>query len=80
MPDFAYRGQGVRVDNVIAGTPADHARLQTGDILMQLAGQPISDLASYSEILKMLEAMQAVELHYHREGQAHMVEIILDAR
>ncbi|SER74424.1 Zn-dependent amino-or carboxypeptidase, M28 family [Nitrosomonas sp. Nm51] len=80
VPDFAYRGQGVRVDSVIAGTPAYHARLQTGDILMQLADRQISDLASYSEILKTLEARQAVELHYQREGQAHMVEIILDAR
>lgn len=80
VPDFAYRGQGVRVDSVIAGTPAHHARLQTGDILIRLADQQISDLASYSEILKTLQARQSVELHYHREGQVHMVEIILDVR
>ncbi|GJL74271.1 M20/M25/M40 family metallo-hydrolase [Nitrosomonas sp.] len=80
VPDFSYRGAGVRVESVIPDTAAQHAQLQAGDILLRLADQPISDLASYSEILKTLEGKQKVELHYQRAGQMHRVEVILGAR
>ncbi|MCP5275141.1 MAG: M20/M25/M40 family metallo-hydrolase [Burkholderiales bacterium] len=80
VPDFSYQGGGVRIDSVLPDSPAHRAQLQSGDVLVQLAGQPISDLASYSEILKTLEAGQTVELHYRREGQLHRVEVILGVR
>ncbi|SFK26652.1 PDZ domain-containing protein [Nitrosomonas aestuarii] len=80
VPDFAYRGAGVRVDSVIPDSAAQHAQLETGDILLRLAGKPISDLASYSDVLKTLEGKQKVELHYQRAGQMHRIEVILGTR
>ncbi|SDY26833.1 M20/M25/M40 family metallo-hydrolase [Nitrosomonas sp. Nm58] len=80
MPDFSYQGEGVRVDNVIPGSPAQQAQLQAGDILIQLAGQPISDLASYANILRTLQAGQKTELQYRRADQANSVEVILAER
>ncbi|MBS1835813.1 MAG: M20/M25/M40 family metallo-hydrolase, partial [Acidobacteria bacterium] len=41
VPDFSYKGEGVRIDNTLPGSPAQQAGLQAGDILLQLAGQPI---------------------------------------
>jgi hypothetical protein len=80
VPDFSHQGEGVRVDNVIHGSPAHQAQLQTGDILIQLAGQPISDLASYANILKTLEAGQRAVLLYHRAGELNTVEVTLAER
>jgi acetylornithine deacetylase/succinyl-diaminopimelate desuccinylase-like protein len=80
VPDFSYQGKGVRVDNVIPGSPAQQAQLQTGDILVQLAGQSISDLASYANILRTLKAGEKTELQYRRADQVNTIEVILSER
>ncbi len=80
VPDFSYQGEGVRVDNVLPGSPAQQAQLQTGDILIQLAGHPISDLAAYANILRTLKAGEKTELQFRRDGEVNTVEIILAER
>jgi len=80
VPDFSYQGEGVRVDNVIPGSPAQQAQLQAGDILIQLAGQPIRDLASYANILRTLKAGEKTELQFRRDGEVKMIEVELIER
>ncbi len=80
VPDFSYQGEGVRVDNVIPGSPAQQVQLQPGDILIQLAGQPISDLASYANILRTLKAEEKTELQYRRDGEVKVIEVVLVER
>jgi len=80
VPDFSYQGGGVRVDSVIPGSPAQQAQLQAGDILIQLAGQPISDLASYANILRTLKAGEKVELQYRRDDAIMVTEVVLMER
>ena len=80
VPDFSHQGEGVRVDNVIHGSPAQQAQLQAGDILIQLAGQLISDLASYANILRTLEAGQKTVLQFLRDGEVNTVEVMLVER
>mgnify|MGYP003524901518 CR=1 FL=1 len=80
VPDFSYQGEGVRVDNVIANSPAQHAQLLTGDVLIRLAGQPISDLASYASILRTLKPGEKVELQFRRNNETRKVGVILTER
>ncbi|MDV6346948.1 M20/M25/M40 family metallo-hydrolase [Nitrosomonas sp. Is35] len=80
VPDFTYQGEGVRVDNTLPGSPAQQAGLQPGDILIQLAGQPVSDLASYAAILRTLKAGEKVELRYRRDDAVMVVEVVLVER
>lgn len=80
VPDFAYQGEGVRIDNTLPGSPAQQAGLQQGDILVQLAGQPISDLASYAAILRTLKAGERVELRYRRDDAVMVAEVVLVER
>ena len=80
VPDFSHQGEGVRVDNVIHGSPAHQAQLQAGDILIQLAGQLISDLASYANILRTLEAGQKTVLQFLRDGEVKVIEVVLVER
>ncbi|AEJ01194.1 peptidase M28 [Nitrosomonas sp. Is79A3] len=80
VPDFSYQGEGVRVDNTLPGSPAQQAGLQPGDILIQLAGQPISDLASYAAILRTLKAGEKVELRYRRDDAVMVTEAVLVER
>ena len=80
VPDFSYPGEGVRIDNVLPGSPAQQVKLQPGDILIQLAGQPISDLASYAAILRTLKAGEKVELRYRRDDVIMVAEVLLVVR
>ena len=80
VPDFSYQGEGVRVDNVLPGSPAQQAGLQPGDILIQLAGRPISDLAAYAAILRSLKAGEKVELKYRRDDTVVEAEAVLVER
>ena len=75
VPDFSYQGEGIRIDNTLPGSPAQQAGLQSGDILLQLAGQPVIDLASYANILKSLKAGEKVELQFRRDGVLNTLEI-----
>lgn len=76
VPDFAYQGEGVRIDDVLPDSPAQQAQLQSGDILIELAGQSITDLTSYSNILKTLKAGEKTELRLRRSGTVETVEVV----
>ncbi|GJL72614.1 MAG: hypothetical protein NMNS01_18130 [Nitrosomonas sp.] len=80
VPDFSYQGEGVRVSDIVPGSPAQRTGLQTGDILLQLAGKPVTDLAAYSSILKTLQAGQNVKLQYQRDGEVAHVKVVLIER
>jgi len=80
VPDFSYQGEGVRIDNTLPGSPAQQAGLQPGDILIQLAGQPVSDLSSYAAILRSLKAGEKVGLRYRRDDAVKVVEVVLVER
>lgn len=80
VPNFSYQGEGVRIDNTLPGSPAHQAGLQAGDILIQLAGQPVSDLASYAAILRTLKAGEKTELQYQRNGKLNKIEVMLIER
>jgi Peptidase family M28/PDZ domain/Peptidase family M1 domain len=80
VPDFSYQGEGVLISDIVPGSPAQQAKLQAGDILLQLAGKAVTDLATYSSILKTLQAGENVTLQYRRGGNVASVDVILIER
>ena len=52
IPDMAA-GEipGLKLTGVRAGSPADSAGLKAGDVVVELAGKPVTDLQSYSDAL-----------------------------
>ncbi|MDX1697187.1 MAG: M20/M25/M40 family metallo-hydrolase, partial [Thiohalobacterales bacterium] len=48
VPDYSESGQGVRVDEVRAGTSAEAAGLRAGDIIIALNGTPLKNLRDYT--------------------------------
>jgi hypothetical protein len=71
IPDFNHTGEGVLVDGVIPGSPAEQAGIQKGDLLVEFAGISIEDLRSFSDILKGLEPGEKVSVVYVRGGERH---------
>jgi C-terminal processing protease CtpA/Prc len=51
VPDYAFEGEGVRIDGVSDGKPASKAGLLPGDIVIQLGENKVVDMMSYMKAL-----------------------------
>ena len=80
IPDFEHVGEGILVSGIIPGSPAEQAGLQKGDLLLELDGTPLDDLAAYAAVLKEHAPGDEVQLHYRRQGKDLTVKITLAAR
>ncbi len=80
MPDFAYGGPGVKVDNVFPGSPADKAGLQKGDVILKLDHKEIPDLAGLARRLQALQPGDEVAITFQRAGTIRTVTTNVTAR
>ncbi len=80
MPDFAYQGPGLRLDNVVPGSPAEKAGIKSGDILMRFGGKPIAGLGGFNELLREHKPGDRVKLEWTHEGATKQGEAELSAR
>jgi aminopeptidase N len=80
MPDFAFSGQGVRLAGVSAGSPAEEAGLQTGDIIIKLGTFEVTNLRDYSNALKSFEPGDTVTIVFIRDGEQRSAQITLTER
>lgn len=61
VPDYLYDGEGMRIDGVTEGKPAEQAGMQKGDIVVRLGDSTIVDMMSYMRALSIFkEGDQAV--------------------
>jgi aminopeptidase N len=68
IPDFARESGGVLLTGVMPGSPADQIGLQKGDVLVELGGVPVDNLADFSAALKEHEPGDSVEVVVLRNG------------
>ena len=52
VPDFAHNADGVRVDSVVPGSPAELAGIQAGDVLLEMNGETVAGLGAFSDFSK----------------------------
>ncbi len=75
IPDFNDKGEGVLLSGVIAGSPAEKVGLRAGDRIVGFAGVAVTDLASYSEVLKTLSPGDEAEVTFVRDGKRQTVQV-----
>jgi hypothetical protein len=51
VPDYAFDGEGMRIDGVTDGKPASKAGLLKGDVVIQLGENKVTDMMSYMKAL-----------------------------
>jgi aminopeptidase YwaD len=51
VPDYGFDGEGMRIDGVSDGKPAQKAGLRAGDIVMQIGDHKVVDMMSYMKAL-----------------------------
>ena len=80
MPDFSYEGSGVRVQQVMPDSAAAAAGMQAGAGIVALNGEAVTDLRSFSALLKARAPGDAVEVTIMRDGAKTEVHAVLGAR
>jgi hypothetical protein len=80
MPDFTFPGPGVKVAQVLEGSPAAAAGLRAGDVLVALAGTAIEDLRGFSTALEQHRPGDRVTVTIQRDGQELKLEATLAER
>ncbi|HFC53123.1 MAG TPA: PDZ domain-containing protein, partial [Gammaproteobacteria bacterium] len=80
VPDFTHQGRGVRLEGVVPGSPAAAAGLREGDLILRIDGEEIPDLKGLSDLLKILEPGDRIEITYLRDGEQKRVEVELAGR
>jgi len=67
--------EGVLVNSVMTGMPADTAGLKRGDILVRINGRKIQNLAGFKEFIGKQKVGDKVEIVYLRDGSRNTVKI-----
>lgn len=81
IPDMAAGDTpGLRLTGVRAGSPADSAGLKAGDVVVELAGKPVTDLQSYSDALYANKAGDEITIVVIRNGERLTVKTRLGRR
>jgi hypothetical protein len=80
IPDYGYADGGLLLQSVRPDGAAAAAGLQTGDVIVRLAGKDVADVYVYTEILAGLEAGVPVEVVVRRGAETITTEITPVAR
>jgi aminopeptidase YwaD len=51
MPDYLFDGEGMRIDGVSHGRPAEVAKIKKGDVVIKLGEIRVSDMTTYMQAL-----------------------------
>lgn len=69
MPDYVYNGEGMRIDAILDGRPAQKAGLEAGDIVIQLGETKVKDIYEYMAALGKFEKGQSADIYVKRKDQ-----------
>ena len=75
IPDFGRESGGVLLTGTTAGSPAEHAGLSKGDIIVSISGMPIDNLADLSAALKAHQPGDTVEVVFKRGGEEQKLRV-----
>jgi putative serine protease PepD len=88
-PEYAYLGvqvsrstspPGAELAEVIAGTPADEAGLEAGDVITKLDSTTIASPDDLSDVIDEKKPRDELEVTYVRDGKTHTVTVTLGTR
>src|SRR5439155_1066811 len=69
IPDYSSDVKGLLLSGVIGGGPAEQAGMRKGDVIVEIAGQSITNIYDYTFALDILKIGQPAKVIYVRDGQ-----------
>ncbi|RYD83305.1 MAG: M20/M25/M40 family metallo-hydrolase [Verrucomicrobiaceae bacterium] len=80
IPDYAQDVKGVKFSGVRAGSPAEKAGIQGGDVLVEFGGQKIQNIYDYTYALDAVKIGQPAKAVVERNGQRVEITVTPEAR
>lgn len=68
MPDYAFEGNGMRIDGVTEGKPAFKAGLKKGDVIIGLGESKVANVQDYMKALNQCSKGQTLPIKVLRDG------------
>jgi Zn-dependent M28 family amino/carboxypeptidase len=75
IPSYAESSDGLKLDGVREGSPAEKAGLKAGDKVVKLAGRDVRNVYDYTQALSEMKAGQDYEVVVVRDGQRLTLKI-----
>jgi hypothetical protein len=69
IPNYGESTDGLKLDGVREGSPAERAGLKAGDKVVKLAGHDVRNVYDYTQALSEMKAGQEYEVEVLRDGQ-----------
>ena len=80
VPSYADSADGLKLDGVREGSPAEAAGLKAGDKVVKLAGRDVRNVYDYTQALSEMKAGQEYEVEVLRDAQRLALKITPAAR
>jgi S1-C subfamily serine protease len=77
--DTVRTGGGAQIDAVMAGSPAEKAGLQPGDVVVRASGSAVSGRPELVAAVRTLRPQDPLDLQYEREGRIRNTTVNLGA-
>jgi hypothetical protein len=75
IPDYAFDGEGMRIDGISEGRPAAKAGLKAGDVVVAIGENKVLDMTSYMKALGKFNKGDKAEVTVLREKKEMKVEV-----
>jgi serine protease Do len=72
------RAQGIEVVEVVAGSPAEAAGLRPEDLIVDVDGEPLTDVGDLQRLMVSDRIGHRLTLTVHREGRSQSLELVPD--
>jgi Zn-dependent M28 family amino/carboxypeptidase len=69
IPDYASNVEGLLLGGVIEGGPAEEAGLKGGDVIIEFAGQTITNIYDYTYALDAVKVDEPIKVVFMRDGE-----------
>jgi hypothetical protein len=76
MPDYDEAKPGVLVDDVSKGGPAEKAGVKAGDLIVEIAGRPVTNLQTYMAIMGQQKAGETLDVTVTRGGKKMQLKVV----
>jgi Zn-dependent M28 family amino/carboxypeptidase len=80
IPNYAEGGEGLKLDGVREGSPAEKAGLKAGDVIVKMAGRDVKNVYDYTYALGEMKAGEQYEVELMRGGERLKLKIMPTAR
>jgi len=80
MDERSADGKGVRIIGIAEDSPAAAAGLRANDVMLELAGEQLSEYKRVHEIISKRQPGEEIEVRFRRDGKENRVQVRLASR